>query len=94
MDVFTAIKTRKSIRRFKSSPFPDEILWRLLDAARHAPTAGNVQPWKFFVVRNKDMQSKLAEAALGQAWMTTAPVIIVVCPDLVRARASYGRRGS
>ncbi|NMB41840.1 MAG: nitroreductase family protein [Firmicutes bacterium] len=94
MDVFTAIKKRRSIRRFKSNPLSDEIIFKLLDAARHAPTAGNVQPWKFFVVRDKDMQSKLAKAALGQTWMTTAPVIVVVCADLVRSGASYGRRGA
>jgi nitroreductase len=94
MDVFTAIKTRQSIRSFRAEPFPEETLKKLLDAARYAPSAGNVQPWKFFVVRNKDIQAKLADAALGQEWMVLAPVIVVVCADLTRATTFYGRRGS
>lgn len=94
MEVFEAIKRRRSIRRFKEEPFPEDLLKKLLDAARMAPSAGNVQPWKFFVVRNKDIQAKLADAALGQTWMLSAPVMIVVCADLDRAKASYGRRGS
>lgn len=94
MDVFTAIKTRQSIRRFKTEPFPEETLEKILEASRYAPSAGNVQPWKFFVVRSKDVRVKLADAALGQKWMVTAPVIIVACADLPRSAASYGQRGS
>ncbi len=94
MEVYEAIKKRRSVRNFKEDPFPDELLFQLLEAARFAPTAGNVQPWKFFLVRNKEVQGKLAEAALGQSWMTTPPVIIVVCAEPARSAASYGKRGS
>lgn len=93
MDVFEAVKKRRSVRNFKEDPFPEEILFQLLEAARFAPTAGNVQPWKFYIVKNKEIQSKLAEAALAQSWLTTPPVIIVVCAELARSAASYGQRG-
>lgn len=94
MDIFEAIKKRRSVRSFKADPFPEEILFQLLDSARYAPTAGNVQPWKFYIVRNKEIQTRLAEAAPGQSWLLTAPVIIVVCAELAKSAASYGQRGS
>lgn len=94
MDVFTSIKTRRSIRSFKEDPFPEDLLTQLLEAGQAAPTAGNVQPWKFFVVRNRPLQEQLTDAALGQTWILSAPVIIVVCADLARSGSSYGKRGS
>ncbi len=94
MDVFTAIKKRRSVRRFKKDAFPQEALDRMLEAARMAPSAGNVQPWKFFVVRNKEVQRQMANAALGQRWMAEPPVMLVVCAELPRSAAAYGRRGA
>lgn len=93
MSVSEAIKNRRSIRQFTGEPFTQETLLKLLEAARTAPSAGNVQPWKFHIVRNKELRAQLAAAALGQQWMLTAPVIIVVCADLARAAAAYGKRG-
>jgi nitroreductase len=49
-DVFDAIKERRSIRAFKDEEIPEATVTRLLEAACHAPSAGNLQPWKFFVV--------------------------------------------
>lgn len=93
MDVFSAIKGRRSVRQFKKEPFPGELLTKLLEAGQTAPTAGNIQPWKFFVVRNREKQVKLSDAALGQSWILSAPIIIVVCADLKRSGSSYGQRG-
>jgi len=93
MDPFIIIKERRSVRRFKNEPIPKETLVKILEAARVAPSAGNVQPWKFMVVRNSNTQQKLADAALGQRWMVTAPVVIVVCAELPRAASAYGQRG-
>ncbi len=93
MELFECIRARRSIRYFRPDPIPDETLDKLLEAARLAPSAGNVQPWAFYIVRNKQIQDKLADAALGQTWMLSAPVIVVVCADLPRAQQSYGRRG-
>ena len=81
------------MRQFKQDPFPTEILAKLLEAGQTAPTAGNIQPWKFFVVRNREKQAKLSDAALGQTWILSAPIIIVVCADLKRSSSSYGQRG-
>jgi len=93
MDVYSAVKNRRSVRRFKKEPFAEETLEKLLDAARLAPSAGNAQPWQFIVVRNRNTMARLADAALGQSWMLSAPLMVVVCAELKRSAASYGRRG-
>ena len=66
MDLFDAIAGRKSIRRFKDQPVPDEDIGRILDAGRLAPSANNTQPWSFLVIRDKTMLAKMAEAVRQQ----------------------------
>jgi len=94
MDILDLIKKRRSVRRFKNDPFPPALLTRLLEAGQAAPSAGNVQPWRFYVVRNREKQEQLCDAALGQMWIRSAPIVIVVCADLERSRIPYGRRGA
>ncbi|KYH39232.1 MAG: hypothetical protein AYL30_000810 [Candidatus Hecatellales archaeon B24] len=93
MEVFEAIYGRRSVRSFKPNPFPEEFLMKILDAGRWAPSAGNVQPWEFIVVREQKLKEGLSMAALHQTFIAEAPVVIVVCADLDRARGSYGLRG-
>jgi nitroreductase len=62
MDLFDAIKGRKSIRRFKQTPVPDEDIKKVLDAGRLAPSANNTQPWKFIVIEDRALLKKMAEA--------------------------------
>ncbi|MEM2517502.1 MAG: nitroreductase family protein, partial [Candidatus Bathyarchaeia archaeon] len=69
MDVFEAIKGRRSIRAFKDADISPETVEKLIDAARWAPSAGNIQPWEFIVVRNPETKRRLAEAALGQSFV-------------------------
>ena len=45
MDIFEAINTQRAMRRLKPDPVPDELIWKLLDAAVKAPSGGNRQPW-------------------------------------------------
>jgi len=87
------VKSRRSVRSFKSEPLPDGTVEKLLEAARWAPSAGNVQPWEFFVVRNQDLKEKLGRAALGQMFLAQAPVVIVVCAVPIRSALRYKRRG-
>ncbi|MEM3673630.1 MAG: nitroreductase family protein [Candidatus Bathyarchaeia archaeon] len=93
MDVFEAIKGRRSIRAFQSCDIPQEIVDRLIDAARWAPSAGNIQPWEFVIVRKLETKRSLAEAALEQTFIEEAPVVIVVCADENRSSRGYGIRG-
>lgn len=76
MGVFEIIKTRRSVRSYKSEPLPEEKLKKILEAARLAPSAHNAQPWKFIVVKDAEKRKKLAEAALNQDFVAEAPVVI------------------
>jgi len=66
---------------------------KLIDAARWAPSAGNIQPWEFIIVRNPEIKRNLAKAALNQSFIEEAPVVIVVCADEIRSSQGYGVRG-
>lgn len=63
MDLFDAIQGRKSIRRFKQTPVPDEDIKKILDAGRFAPSASNSQPWSFVIIKDRDILKKMADAA-------------------------------
>jgi nitroreductase len=93
MDVLDAIKKRRSCRAFQPGQLDEKQAAQLLEAAIWAPSAGNVQPWHFYLVRDSYLKTKLAEAALGQKFIAQAPLVIVVCTDVQRARASYQARG-
>jgi len=93
MDVLEAVKGRRSIRAFKNQDVPAEIVEGLIDAARWAPSAGNIQPWEFIIVRKPEIKRKLVKAALGQMFIEEAPVVIVVCANEERSSQGYGVRG-
>lgn len=79
METLDAIAARRSIRRFRPDPVPDETITRLLEAARLAPSGSNAQPWAFVVVRDPDRRAALREAACGQRFVGEAPVVFVCC---------------
>jgi nitroreductase len=94
MEVFEAIKKRRSIRKFDTiKKVTDEQIEKLLEAARWAPSAGNLQSWYFVVVKDQKIKEQLVEAALGQDFIAEAPVVIVSCADLERSASHYGNRG-
>ena len=67
MDVFEAIYTTRAMRRLKQDPVPDELVWKVLDAAIRAPSGGNRQPWNFIVIRDEATKKKIGEWYL-EAW--------------------------
>ena len=77
MNVFEAIETRRSVRKYKPEPVSDAHLKKILEAARLAPSAGNKQPWRFIVVQNQSKKKELAEKASNQHWIGDAGVVIV-----------------
>jgi len=81
MDVYEAIRLRKSVRNFREQDVPEEKLMRILEAARLAPSAKNLQEWRFIIVRDKATRRKLAEAAAGQTFVAEAPVVLVCCAE-------------
>lgn len=81
MDVFDAIKSRRSIRKYKQEPIPTEKLEAILEAARLAPSAANRQPWRFIIVQDPDRKKALAEAANNQTFLKDAAAIIAAVGD-------------
>ena len=77
MDVLEAIRNRRSVREYDPRPIPDEVMTRLKDSLRLAPSACNLQPWKFVVVADPERKSAVAHAARDQEFIAQAPVIVV-----------------
>lgn len=65
MDVEEAIRVRRSVRSYEGRGVPEEVLKKVLDAARMAPSAHNKQDWKFIVVRDEEKRKELCRAAGG-----------------------------
>ena len=70
---------RASVRKFTEAPVEDAKIEALLRAGMAAPSAGNQQPWEFYVVRNADVRAKLGEASRFAGPAAAAPVVIVAC---------------
>jgi nitroreductase len=100
LDVFEAIKTRRSIRKYKADPIDDATLETILEAARWAPSWSNTQCWRFVVVKDSDIKNKLADVMIGLTSETPnpaekavreAPVVIVACAKMGRSGYSKQR---
>ena len=93
MEFEELIRKRGMVRAFRPDPVPEELLQRLLRNAVRVPSAGNLQPWEFIVVRDGATKRRLAEAALGQMFLAEAPLVIATCRNLERNARRYGDRG-
>ena len=81
MDVLEAVKTRRSIRKYRPEPIPDDKLEMIFEAARQAPSAGNRQPWHFIVVRDVNRKKALARDANNQSFLSEAAAIVAAVGD-------------
>jgi len=79
MELWEAIRRRRSIRKYRKQPVEEEKLGRVLEAGRLAPSAGNRQEWRYVVVRDEATRRKLAGAANDQQFVGEAPVVIACC---------------
>ncbi|OQX53982.1 MAG: nitroreductase [Candidatus Aminicenantes bacterium 4484_214] len=91
MEVLEAIRKRRSIRKYKGDPLPEDTFHRILEAGRLAPSGKNFQPWKFIVVRDERIKRQLAEASARQYFIAEAPIIIVACGFPEQSYARLGR---
>jgi len=80
--VMNAITNRKSVRKYSEEPLSDEVLDKILEAGRLAPSWVNVQPWKFIVVKNQETKDLLSLASGGQKQVKTASALICCVADL------------
>jgi nitroreductase len=81
MDVFEAVQKRHSTRAYEPTSVPEEKLERILEAARLAPSTGNVQPWHFIIVKNREKRETLAKSGRYARFLAESPIVIVGCGD-------------
>lgn len=93
-DVFDCMRENHSVRIFKQHEIPEATLTRILEAGCWAPSAGNLQPWFFYVVKNDKLKQKIAEACFDQQQVLEAPVSIVIMADPSCSNERYGERGA
>ncbi len=93
MDIFEAIRTRRSVRRYSDKPLSDELLVEIFESVRRSPSWANMQCWRFVAVRDIEARKKLAEYSFmesylapmgyksnpGRKALAEAPVVLVLC---------------
>lgn len=93
MEFEEVIKNRHSIRAFQSKKIDRGKIQKILELTNRAPSAGNLQAYEIFLVKDEKKKSALAEAAFGQKFVAEAPVVFVFCANPSRSAARYGARG-
>lgn len=93
MDFETVVKKRWMCREYENQDVEEEKIEKILDLASRYPSAGHTEPQEFIVVRDEKTKQNLGKAALGQMYLASAPVVIVVTSDTSRSAARYGERG-
>ena len=77
MDLFDAIKNRRSVRRFEDKPVPEELIKRVIEAGQWAPSACNRQDWKFIIVDSKEVKERILKETTAH-FVGKAPLLIFV----------------
>lgn len=85
LSVTEAAERRRSIRAFEPEAIPREVLTQILDVVRLAPSAFNIQPWRFIAVESPELKSELAAAAYNQRQVHSAPTVLVLYTDMADA---------
>lgn len=84
---------RRSIRDFKNETLSDDQIILLLESATRAPNACNFQSWHFYAVTNKEMIESFYPTIYSGKWITSAPLVVVVCTDAEKLTKKFGDRG-
>jgi nitroreductase len=93
MEFEEVVRKRRMIRQYdEGKQISDEIIMKLIRNAHRAPSAGHTQVQEFIIVKDPETKSKLRMAAVNQEYVEKAPVLIVVCSNVSRSVARYGRR--
>ncbi len=90
MELLEAIKSRRSIRKFKPDALPDEYIKELIQAGRLAPSGINVQPTRYIVIKSEDARTKLKECT-PLPFVAAAPVVIACCIDMQSINSTKAR---
>ncbi|MCZ6867192.1 MAG: nitroreductase family protein [Chloroflexi bacterium] len=92
MEVYDCLRSRLTIRSFKPDPVPDEMVTRILQAGRWAPSSRNLQPWHFIVIRDREALQEIGRIATSGSFVAQAPLAIaIVMEDADRPELDAGR---
>ena len=92
MEVFDCIRNRRTVREFRPDPIPEDVLLKILQAGRWAPSSSNSQPWHFVVVQDPATLKRLGEIATQGTFVANAPVVIaIVMENAPRPQLDAGR---
>jgi nitroreductase len=91
MELLREIVERRSIRKFKPDPIEKEVIGRIVEAGRLAPSAKNRQEWRFVVVQKKSIREMLKNAAYGQEYIEEAPAVIAACTTNIEYKMPNGQ---
>ena len=94
MEFFDVIKNRHSIRAYENREVEEDKVLSILEGMRKAPSAGNLQAYKVYLVKNKGKRLELAKCALYQWFIYEAPLVLVFFADTYRSSSKYGKRGA
>ncbi|MCC6034524.1 MAG: nitroreductase family protein [Desulfurococcaceae archaeon] len=83
------LKSRRSIRKFKPQSPPRDLVLKAIDVARFAPSARNSQPWRFIIVEDTEIKSKLASIHIYASPLKNAPLAVVVVCHVDESPTSY-----
>ncbi|MEK6950464.1 MAG: nitroreductase family protein [Nanoarchaeota archaeon] len=92
-DILSVITSRRTVKYFEPKFVSWENIAKVIDAARHAPSSGNLQNWKFIVVLEPSLKEAIASACYEQYEIVQAGVLIVVCAEPEKAERYYGTQG-
>src|ERR671918_378696 len=83
-EVYQCIRTRRTIREFKPDPIPQEVVYKILQAGRWAPSSSNSQPWHFLVITARETLDAIGRIATSGAFISQAPLAIAIVMDSAR----------
>ncbi len=101
MEFDEVIARRRSIRSYEDRDVDDDVIARLLAYGHQAPSGGNLHPWTFIIVRDREQRRRIVDTTYRgndfngtahQEWLMQAPVLIVVAADKVKSAARYGEQ--
>ena len=81
MDALESIRTRRSIRRYRRNPVPEDMVVKILEAGRWAPSASNSQPWNFIVLNDEEVRRSVASVTKYGRFLADAPIGVAVVID-------------
>lgn len=93
MNFYDLMQKRASIRKFTNKEVEEELLQKILEVIRLAPSAGNLQPFRVKIVKDEETKRKLAKASFNQNFIIEAPIVLVFFAYPEESKIHYGERG-